>query len=501
MTTLDPKQFSVSVHEAEAVTFHDMVAEQLRHSPWLLLSAALHAIAFLVLWALVPVDRKPESKNFAEVVPQAQPEVEPPPEPEKIIEPKVEEPTDDIVLTDEPILETNDPVEVADTTQSDTMSAFTSNQWNTAVGSGGGAAGPYGGRRKGGNGTGAPKSIQPTIARALEWLARHQDEDGRWDCDLFGKHDLPGFAACDGAGSSVHDIGVTGLALLAFLGDNHTMRSGSYREVVRRGVLWLREQQQPNGLFGTNTSHDYIYDHAIAAYAMCEAYGLSRYTTLQPVAQNAINYLESHRNPYGVWRYQPHDLDNDTSVTGWCVMAYESAKYFGLTVNQTALDLAANWFDQVSDATGRHGYRALGELSSRKGGDHATRFPVEKGEAMTAVGLFCRFFLGQDPKEKTVMQAATALIGQKPPVWDEAGGAIDHYYWYYATYAMFQVGGRPWTEWQKHLQKAVVKTQHSDAGDKNRLGSWDPVGAWGGDGGRVYSTAILTLTLQAYYRY
>ena len=48
------------------------------------------------------------------------------------------------------------------------------------------------------------------------------------------------------------------------------------------------------------------------------------------------------------------------------------------------------------------------------------------------------------------------------------------------------------------LTKAVVNTIREDG---NFKGSWDPVGAWGEDGGRVYSTAILVLTLEAYYRY
>ena len=33
------------------------------------------------------------------------------------------------------------------------------------------------------------------------------------------------------------------------------------------------------------------------------------------------------------------------------------------------------------------------------------------------------------------------------------------------------------------------------------IGRPAPAGAWGEDGGRVYSTAILTLTMQANYRY
>ena len=32
-------------------------------------------------------------------------------------------------------------------------------------------------------------------------------------------------------------------------------------------------------------------------------------------------------------------------------------------------------------------------------------------------------------------------------------------------------------------------------------GSWEPIDRWGGEGGRVYATAINALTLEVYYRY
>jgi hypothetical protein len=279
------------------------------------------------------------------------------------------------------------------------------------------------------------------------------------------------------------------------------MRSGEHREAVRNGVLWLRGQQQDNGLIGTSSSHDFVYDHAIATYALCEAYGLSRYRLLQPVAQRALDYLHAHRNPYGVWRYQPRDGDNDTSVTGWAIMALESGATFGLVVDKSALQCSAAWLDEVADASGHHGYSRQGEPSSRKPGDHASRFPVEKGCAMTAVGLFCRCFLRQDPQQQPVMKAAADRLLERPPLWDERAGTIDHYYWYYATYALFQMGGRHWQQWQKHLAPALLKTQHEDAQQGNLHGSWDPAGVWGEDGGRVYSTALLALCLQAHYRY
>ncbi len=117
---------------------------------------------------------------------------------------------------------------------------------------------------------------------------------------------------------------------------------------------------------------------------------------------------------------------------------------------------------------------------------------------MTAVGLFCRFFLGQDPAENKLMARAADTILAKPAVWAD-DGSIDHYHWYYATYALYQMGGeRWWGRWYRLLDPAVVQTQRNDG---NFAGSWDAAGAWGDDGGRIYSTAMSVLTLEAFYRY
>ena len=335
------------------------------------------------------------------------------------------------------------------------------------------------------------------IELGLEWLKVHQDPDGMWDADEFMKHCDESSEICKGAGSAVHDVGVTALALLAFLGDGSTMNTGPYRDVVKNAVRWLREQQGENGLYGTSASHDYIYDHTLAALAMIEAYGLSNSILLKRYAQGGLNYLESHRNPYSVWRYQPQDGQNDTSVTSWAVRAYKSAMDFGLEVNWTALKNASLWFDDVTNGNGQAGYTQRGEPSSRHPGDHSKRFPSDRGEALTAAVLRSRFLLGQTPQKDQIMTTAADSILSKPPLWDENAGTIDHYYWYYATHALYRMGGARWTTWSGHLSGAVVDTQRMDG---NFRGSWDPIGVWGEDGGRVYSTAMMLLTLQAYYR-
>ncbi len=341
----------------------------------------------------------------------------------------------------------------------------------------------------GGDATNAP------VRAALAWLVAHQDEDGRWDADEFMKHDSGPAAVCDGPGRPTNDVGVTGLATLALLGGGSTLRTGPHQGAVRSAVQWLRAQQGTDGLLGTSAAHDFIYGHAIATLALSEAYGLSKYKSLKPNVQNAINYLAQHRNPYGVWRYRPRDNDNDTSVTTWAWLACASARDFGITIDPSIPKMVATWYDDATDQDGRAGYTRRGEASSRRVGDHALRFPPEQGEALTAAALVGRFVLGQTPAKAPIMNASADLLLAKPPQWQ--AGAIDPYYYWFGTQAMYQMGGRWWGGWNKSLA-SVAQAQRRDG---NFAGSWDPVGVWDHDGGRVYATALYALTLVARNRF
>jgi len=114
--------------------------------------------------------------------------------------------------------------------------------------------------------------------------------------------------------------------------------------------------------------------------------------------------------------------------------------------------------------------------------------------------LLCRYLMHQDPKDVPTMKTAADRILKLKPAWNKDDGSIDMYYWYYGSFAMYQVGGSAWDQWAQAMTPAVVKSQHKK-GEGNLTGSWDPIDPWGSDGGRVYSTAILVLCLEAYYRY
>ena len=93
------------------------------------------------------------------------------------------------------------------------------------------------------------------------------------------------------------------------------------------------------------------------------------------------------------------------------------------------------------------------------------------------------------------MQAAADRLVEQLPQWQP--DRIDSVYWYFGTYAMFQMGGDHWHAWNGALS---MLTEHQRQ-DGNFAGSWDPIGVWDQNGGRVFVTALNTLTLEASHRY
>ncbi|MBK9388411.1 MAG: terpene cyclase/mutase family protein [Planctomycetes bacterium] len=343
---------------------------------------------------------------------------------------------------------------------------------------------------------------ESAVQSGLRWLKEHQSEDGRWDADAFHRHCEA--VPCDGDGASSHDVGLTGLALLAFLGDgHHPNRKTPYQRVVRSGVTWLVENMSEghdDGLIGGRSNHAFMYDHAVAALALCEAYLLSQQENLRGPAQRAVNFVLRARNPYKAWRYEaPPNGENDSSITGWMVRILKTAEDAGLDVDKAAYEGARSLFDELTDSsTGRCGYINRGEPPARPTGK-ADKWPAANSESLTAVALLSRFFLGETPQKNPLLSAHAELMLSKLPAWKgDDVRTVDLYYWVHGASAMFLMGGKYWEKWNNAMKPTLVVAQRKDG---HLAGSWDPVDPWGEDGGRIYSTAMCVLCLQVYYRY
>jgi len=388
---------------------------------------------------------------------------------------------------------------------------------NGLIGIGGGAGGAFKGR--GGHRNlrnGGARRTDDAVEHALKWLAAHQSADGGWEAEGFprwcdGKASASG--SVDGAGKATYDVGVTGLALLAYLGSGYTNRGDHpFARVVARGLRYLKNVQDAEGCFGPRTSGHYIYNHAIAAAAIVEAYGMTGSPIYKGSAQKALDFIALARNPYFAWRYGVKPGDNDTSVTGWMMLALKAAKWINeadakagkpasLMIDEEAFEGIRAWVDKMTDPDyGRVGYQQRGTGPARPV-ELVDKFPADKSEAMTAVGMLARVFVGESPHTSEPIQKGATLLAKLPPTWNPNDGSIDMDYWHFGTMAMFQVGGDPWRRWEAAMKPAFVDTQRLDTDYCQFKGSWDPIDPWGPDGGRVYSTAMMAMSLQATYRY
>lgn len=324
---------------------------------------------------------------------------------------------------------------------------------------------------------GGSEATERAVAMALAWLAAHQSDDGRWDSDGFDQK-CPAGDQCTGhAIENSSDSGLTGLALLAFLGAGHThAKASEHQETVRKGLSWLIRVQRPDGdlQFGGR-----IYAHAMATLALTEAFAMTGDERLREPAQRAIVWLsEAQHAESGSWRYAPRQF-GDTSVHGWAVLALRSARSAGLNVPASTWRLARKWLPMVS--------------SGARGGLACYRPGYPPSHAMTAEALFCRHVFGAVEDPALLAEAADYVLSRLPDAED-----YHIYYWYYGTLALFPLGDERWQRWNDRLTATLLSTQVLSG---HAAGSWNPQRPFGVDGGRIFSTAASALCLEVYYRY
>ena len=323
------------------------------------------------------------------------------------------------------------------------------------------------------------------VEASLRWMADMQEADGRWSSARHGggtaKKDPQGQDRLDGGVYA--DSGVTGLVVLSFLGAGYTHDEGQYSSNVKRAIDWLIEQQQTNGyLGGKATRYDMMYCHAIATFALAEAYGMqtdpTAYPELRDAVRGGVRLIASMQNDDGGWRYGKGG-ESDMSMFGWQLMALKSAVNAGITVPEETRRGMTKFLQS----------RALGG----RGGLAGYKLNERPTPAMTAEALFCRQMFNVRQSDAASLEAVAYLRQNLPRL-----AVYDEYYWYYGTLAMFQYDGEPWEDWNSSLRDMLIAQQRTSGPN---AGSWDAKGKWSGIGGRLYATALSTMSLEVYYRF
>lgn len=318
----------------------------------------------------------------------------------------------------------------------------------------------------GGNG-----ETEAAVKMALEWLAKNElPKHTGWS--LVGPYQ-------DGAAVE-NNPSATAMAMLAFQGAGQTHQSGKYKEQVAGGLKALLAMQDADGnFFQAGRSHDWLYTQAQCTIAICELYGMTHDSNLRAPAEKAVKFCIDSQDVMGGWRYAPRN-DSDLSVTGWMVMALQSARMAKIDVPSPVWQRISDFLDKVSvDGGERYGYQP--------GMDYT--------ESMTAEGLLCREYLGWKRDDDRLENGVKYLMNHLPD-WEQR----DVYYWYYATQVLHHYGGDPWKKWNLKFRDMLVNHQEK-SGPKR--GSWDPEGdRWGQNfAGRLYTTCLSVYMLEVYYRH
>ncbi len=355
-----------------------------------------------------------------------------------------------------------------------------------------------------------PRENQMAINRGLEFLARVQLDDGRWRFD-----DLRGCVDPDEEGVNLRsDAAATGLAMLAFLGAGHSQFEGPYRWTTEDAIKSLVLMQQDSGeIFidsgvpsGQVTRY---YSHGIATLALCEAYGMTGDPRLRKPAQLAIEHLVATQHPeMGGWRYSP-GVNTDLSVTGWQLAALRSGELAGLSVRRETIARIADCLAMCREHEIRPGLYRYNPWASPS--DPLTRHGRSPSTVMTAVGLVMELQLGAAASDERLQVGGEHLAANLPQLGRVANAAVtgtldnperDTYYWYYATQAMFYLGGDYWANWSQQLEPLLIESQVLGG---PLTGSWDPIhptpDKWSAYGGRLYVTAMNLLSLEIYNRH
>ena len=324
------------------------------------------------------------------------------------------------------------------------------------------------------------------VMKALRWLNTHAYPDGSW-----GPH---------------YRASMTSLALLAFFAHGETPASPEFGQAIRKGLQFLLSRQQDDGMFVYGGPVDYwgspvkyadqlrVYEHAIATYAISEAYNLTKIPYLKQPMEAAVQAIINGQHDAGSWDYgyaRGPDAHVDVSLAGWNIQALKAASAAGAANKglKSAIEASIRGLKLRFRKTKKFQYSTRDE-------EHA------EDNSMTAVAMLCMQLTGHALDDEA--RRAMTTIENCRFYWSPGGksggdrrqmGPWPLYAWYYLTQARFHEGKRGWPSWNRQFAPELCNKQNPD-------GSWCPPPRTSeGRFGPVYATTLAVLQLEVYYRF
>ena len=318
------------------------------------------------------------------------------------------------------------------------------------------------------------------VESARQWLVGAQEPAGNWDATRWG-------------GQNQYSVGLTSLAVLALVGGERAAGpDGRFGAPLAGALSYLVSSQAESGRFGPEC-RDELYNHGLAASALLEAYaagGRTAFAGLTEAVDAALAYIRARQLPDGGWGYRDDGRANAVT-TIWQLQALTLAQSLGWEGLEDPLEKGLAWLGSVVDANGRVGYSRAGDF--KYGPD-----------TLVAMAAFYLFASGNDAPAEEGRGRKLAWALTNAAVGESRSRQIDFYRWYFLAYATRVAGERAAEpavsarscppDGGPGLAEILVESQVKRGPDS---GSWEPSDRWSDVGGRVYSTALAALTLDA----
>jgi len=315
------------------------------------------------------------------------------------------------------------------------------------------------------------------VDQGLKWLRYHQEHDGSWDPERFTRE--PGH---DFGGDPRTRVGLTALAVAAFLSDGHTEVSGRYADTASNGINYLLASRDSLGQFGAVAESPAIslFNQSVTVLVLAENYLLAggRNEDELRLGVNRLISMISTLNPD-----QGHGTYSDT----WAAMALRTVLMAGLE-GEEVRQVCRTVENRVT-------------LLAREESDKhivAARVPPLYTASLEAVDAL---FEGQGLRQEEIEQPHdhTPFPDRHQPetmfalLDDEA--LREPSFLFFISTALCEESSAHWPAWNRRVKEILVGTQ-------TLKGFWSTGGDWPWiDGGDVYTTALNILTLQVYYRF
>ncbi|WP_297673852.1 prenyltransferase/squalene oxidase repeat-containing protein [uncultured Akkermansia sp.] len=337
---------------------------------------------------------------------------------------------------------------------------------------------------------GGTPQCEEAVVKSLRWLKKQQNQDGSW-----------------GGAPHNYKCAMTGMALLSYLAHCETPLSEEFGETVLKGISFLVDQGMKNPVLSLVPQRNEVsYDHAVATYALCEAYTFCKQmdipsiSNLEKVVVKAVDKIVDNQNTDGGWAYNYNTkagAHTDLSVTGWNVQALKAAEHGGIRPSKgeirTALRKAAAYCRKCGKPDGLFTYM-------QEGREDATARP-----ALVGVGVLSLQMCGNGSDSAARKGLDWMLKNTNQPFnWKANNTSSNLYQHYYGVQAAMNRGGDVWKAYNKAFRDATLGAQATD-------GSFTPNG-FPGPGGlvnsngssindKIYRQCLATLMLEVYYRF